>query len=465
MDRCLAISPAVAIPPAPEQVGAPPIGELRWPCGTIGWLAHVHTSHEDRIVITGIGLITSAGHDRETAWTAVREGVSRISKLTGMPGIPDDLFLGATVEVEGDFPGQLKNISLSRLTAQEALADSQLEWQRIDPDRFGCSICAHMGDIDFVAEALGRFDMIPRGKGPWWEQWLPNTACSVVANEFNLRGPRLSNSTACASGTIAVFMAMRAIADGQCDIALAGSSQAIHPLLAAGFHNMRVLAYHDDPSQACRPFDAHRSGFVMGEGAGMLVLERLSHALDRQAPIYAELLGGCLLGDAHHMTSLDTESDVLAHLISLAMRRSHVVPRDITHINAHGTGTLQNDLLEARGIRQAFGAAANSVAVTANKSMLGHLVNASGTVELALTALAMRDGFAPPTMNLTHPDPACDLDCVPLVGRRVPFEHSLKLSIAFGGHLAALVVRRWNDAGQRASLLPLPLPTPLRRAA
>jgi 3-oxoacyl-(acyl-carrier-protein) synthase len=252
--------------------------------------------------------------------------------------------------------------------------------------------------------------------------------------------------------------AVRSIQDNQCDLALAGSSEAIHPLFAAGFHNMRVLADHADPSQACRPFDVHRSGFVMGEGAAMFVIERLSHAHRRGAPIYAEILGGRLLTDAHHVTSLNEGSENLTELIRGTLRVAGVAPRDIAYVNAHGTGTRQNDVIETRGIRAAFGRAAGDVCVSATKSMLGHLVNASGSVELAITTLALRDGFAPPTLNLTDPDPECDLDCIPLVGRVRPLEHALKLSIAFGGHLAAVVLRRWPGAEARSAV-------PLRRQA
>lgn len=380
----------------------------------------------------------------------MQRGESGVRRLTGIPGIPDGLLLGATVDVEGDYPGQLKNIPLCRQTAAEALADARIHLAEVDRDRFGCSIGAHMGDTDYVVERLGlQHVLIPRGKRPWWQQWLPNTACAVVAGDYDLRGPRLSNSTACASGTIAILKAIRAIRDGQCDLALAGSSEAIHPLFAAGFYNMGVLAEHDDPTRACRPFDVNRNGFVMGEGAAMFVLERLQHARQRGATIYADALGGRMLSDARHVTSLDAGSDALVELIRGTLRATGVAPSDIAYVNAHGTGTRQNDVLESRGIRAALGHAANSVCVSANKSMLGHLVNASGSVELAITALALRDGFVPPTLNLTDPDPECDLDCIPLVGRVRPLEHGLKLSIAFGGHLAAVVLRRWTGADAR----------------
>jgi len=419
---------------------------------------------DDRIVITGIGVMTSVGGNREAVWRAMQTSKSGIRRLSGIAGIPDGLLLGATVDVPTDFPGQLKNIPLTRITSAEALADSGIDLDEIDRDRIGCSIGGHMGDDDFTTQRLGRHDLIPTGKHPWYDQWLPNTACAMVSQELDLRGPRLSNSTACATGTIAILKAVRAIRDGQCDAALAGSSEAIHPLFAAGFYSMGVLADHEDPAQASRPFDKNRNGFVMGEGAAMLVLERLSHARARGAKIYSEILGGRMLGDGRHITSLEAGSNSLVELIGGSLRKSGLAPRDISYVNAHGTGTKQNDVMETYGIRRALGRAADSVCVSANKSILGHLVTASGSVELALTALALRDGFAPPTLNLTDPDPECDLDCVPLVGRLQPFEHAIKLSIAFGGHLAAIVLRRWDGAEARAAL-PVHLPMPLRRAA
>jgi 3-oxoacyl-(acyl-carrier-protein) synthase len=394
-------------------------------------------------------MVTSIGHSRELVWQAMQRGECGVGQLTGVPSIPDGMMLGAMADVEGEFPGQLKNIPLCRQTAAEALADARIHFPRVDRDRFGCSIGAHMGDAGYVVEKCGLEEKLhPPGKPVWWEQWFPSTACAMVAQDYHLGGPRLSNSTACASGSIAILKAVRAIQDDQCDIALAGSSEAIHPLFAAGFYNMGVLAEHEDPSQACRPFDANRTGFVMGEGAAMFVFELLEHAQERGAAIYAEVLGGRILSDARHVTSLDANSDALSELIRCTLKDSRLVPRDVAYINAHGTGTKQNDLLESRGIRAAFGRAAGSVCVSANKAMLGHLVNASGSVELAITALALRDGFAPPTLNLTDPDPECDLDCIPLTGRVQPLEHALKLSIAFGGHLVAIALRRW--AGREA---------------
>lgn len=401
---------------------------------------------DDRVVITGIGMVTSLGATREAVWDAVQQGKSGVRVLTGIPRIPDGMMLGAVADIPPEYPERLKTIRLCEMAAREALGDSHGAQDSISQDRFGCAISGHMGDIDqWTLDHMGRHELIDPNLAPWTRQWLPNTACVEVATKFGLYGPRLSHSTACSSGLIEILSAVRAIRDGQCDAALAGSGEAIHPIFAAGFHKMRVLAWDDIPQQACRPFDVDRKGFVMGEGSAMFVLERLSTAQRRGAKIYAEILGGQILADAHHVTGLDAESSSLERLISNTLERSKLAPGDIAYINAHGTGTEQNDVMETRGIRRALGAAADRVSVSSVKAMLGHLVNAAGSVELAITTLALRDGFAPPTINLTHQDPDCDLDCIPLVGRPHRFDHALKTSVAFGGHLAAVALRRWND--------------------
>ena len=406
--------------------------------------------HREPIVISGIGLIAALGPDRETVWHGVREGQSGIRWLAGLPDVPDCISIGAPVLIEPEFPGQLKAIRLNLQAAEEALADAALDLDAVDLDRFGCAVSGHMGDNGWFYAERGEPVVSKHRAVPWWHQWFPNTACSTVANRYGLRGPRLCHSTACASGLVEVLSAARSIEDGQCDIALAGSAEAFHPLFAAGFQAMRVLAHHDDPRQASRPFDSQRRGFVMGEGAAIFVLERLSHALRRGAQIYAEIAGGKMQAEAHHITGMDAESETLAYLIGATLQRAGIGPSDLGYINAHGTGTQQNDIVETRGIRRALGRAADRICLSSTKSMLGHLVNAAGSVELAITALAMRDGFAPPTANLTDPDPECDLDCIPLVGRKTQFEHALKLSVAFGGHMAAVILRRWPEARSAA---------------
>lgn len=291
---------------------------------------------------------------------------------------------------------------------------------------------------------------------PWISQCLPNSGCSIVANRFALYGPRLCHSAACASGMVDILSAIRSIRDGQCEIALAGSAEGIHPLFAAGFSRMRVLAEHEDPSQAARPFDRSRNGFVMGEGAAMFILERLSHARRRGASIYAEVVAGRMVADAYHVTGIDADSPSLTYLLKATLDQGGLAPRDIGYINAHGTGTLANDVAETRHTPM-LGTAAESTLVSSTKSMLGHLVTAAGSVELAVTTLALRDGFAPPTVNLTDPDPQCDLDCIPLVGRPAQVEHAVKVSIAFGGTMAAIALRhgRMRSAASTRGTAPL----------
>ena len=386
--------------------------------------------------------MASTGHDRESVWRSVQAGRSNFTHLHGIPGIPDGEMIGATVEPPGWTPGQLKVIPMCEQTAAEAMADASIDLDQIDATRFGCAICGHMGDASFLESEQS----IPSQRWPWYRQFLPDTACTHVARRFRLYGPRVSHSTACASSLISVLAATRSILDDQCDIALAGGADAIHPLILAGFNRMRVLARDSDPQRACRPFDRSRKGFVFGEGAAVFVLERLGHALRRGARIYAEVAAVKSLAQAHHVTSLDAEGDSLAYLIRSVLEHAELEPSEIGYINAHGTGTEQNDLAESRGIRAAFGSAADSVCVSATKSILGHMINAAGAAELAVTALALRDGFAPPTLNLVDPDPACGLDCLPLVGRRDQFQHALKLSLAFGGHLVGVLLSRWNDA-------------------
>lgn len=399
----------------------------------------------DAVVITGVGVLASVGNDRESVWQALQRGDSGVRRLRGVLGLPDDLCIGAPVDIDEPLGGRLKSAVLAKRAAQEALDDAAIDWESVDRDRFGCAASAVMGDWSFRSRPDG-FYHVPADCFPWWKQFLPNSSVGEIGHTFGLHGPRLAHSTACASGLIGVLCAVRSIQDGQCDIALAGSGDAIDGLFAAGFRKMRVLADDDDPRRACRPFDAHRKGFVLGEGAAMFVVERLSHALARRARIYAEIRAGQMLAEAHHVTGLEADADALAHLIEITLDRAGLEPADIGHINAHGTGTQQNDQVEMRAIRRGFGDSLDSVCVTANKSALGHLVNAAGSIELAMTVLAMRDGFAPPTLNLTDPDPECTFDCTPLVGRPNRFQHALKISVAFGGHLVAVALSRWNDA-------------------
>lgn len=399
------------------------------------------------IVITGIGMITSLGRDRESIWNGVCSGTNGIRNVqNNQQGIPDWLNVAAYVDLANPLPTKLKVIQFAHQAAEEAIADAEIDFNNVDAERFACAVSGHMGDWHWLRERHGFASKDDEAnQRQTWNQFLPNSGCWDIATRFGLLGPRICHSTACASGLIDIMSAVRAIRDNQADVALAGSGEAIDPLFAAGFKKMRVLAETEDPDSACLPFSRNRRGFVMGEGAAMFVIERLSHAKARGATIYAEIISSRTLADAHHVTGLDVESESLTRLISETMRSGSMSPEDVGYINAHGTGTIQNDLMETRGIRQAFGRHADSVCVSSLKSTLGHLVNASGSVELALSTLALRDGFLPPTLNLHEHDPECNLDYVPNKGRSSRVQTAIKLSLAFGGHLVAMAIRRWND--------------------
>ena len=401
---------------------------------------------DDPVVITGIGMIASNGNDRESVWEAVQRGRSGIRQVTPESDVPESIEMAAYVDLPDRAPKQLKLVAMAHRAAEEAICDASVDFANVDRDRFACAVSGHMGDWRWLRQQHGSETPDSPLDTPIWNQFLPNSSCWDLATRFGLYGPRICHSTACASGLVDIMCATRAIRDGQADIALVGSSEAIDPLMAAGFKKMRVLADTDDPAQSCQPFDRNRKGFVMGEGAAMFVIERLSHALERNAPIYAEICQGRMLADAHHVTGLDVESVSLTRLINETLRTSGMRATDLDYVNAHGTGTQQNDLMETRGIRNSLGAHADDISVSSLKSMLGHLVNASGSVELAITTLALRDGFVPPTLNLHDPDPDCDLNYVPMVGRSDRIKTALKLSLAFGGHLVAVALKRWDDA-------------------
>jgi 3-oxoacyl-(acyl-carrier-protein) synthase len=419
------------------------------------FLAHAHNilvtilrypDPRTRPVITGVGMISSLGNNRESMWKALRDGRSGIGTIKGVRTIPDDTMLAAQVNIEPEEPGELKAVTLARHAAREAFADAEINWDEVNRERFGCAISGHMADSTYMDEICGFAGRLPPNKVNWWEQVFPDTACVRIANEFGLWGPRAAHSTACASGLVSILNAVRNIRDGKADIALAGGGDAIDPLFASCFQQMRVLANDDDPQRACRPFDRSRKGFVLGEGGAMFVIESLEHAQNRNATIYAEILAGKSLSEAHHVTGLDSDGETLAKLIDLTLDEARLAPADVGYVNAHGTGTAQNDLVEIRGIRRGFGRAAHNLCVSATKSMTGHLINAAGCMELAITTLAMRDGYAPPTVNLRDPEPECIFDPLAGYGRRVKFEHAMKVSVAFGGHLLALLLRRWNDS-------------------
>jgi 3-oxoacyl-(acyl-carrier-protein) synthase len=384
------------------------------------------------VVITGIGMVTPLGMDRESSWQAIRAGRSGLRSVTLADGL---VVCGGPIPTPRvDEPEWVHQIA--QRACEEAVRDARLELDRLDRDRAGCVVGGSGPPSEHTLSS------ILAGSGQYWAQAMPDQAAARVSGRYGLYGPSLSPAAACATGLIAVLRAADSIQDGSCDVMFAGCADAsLDRFTVSGFRSLRVLAEDANPQAAVRPFDRRRQGFAIGEGAAMFVLERLSHALARRAPIYAVLAGGLSGSDAYHITHLNPDPSNLAWLITKLLHRAQVSPEQVDYINAHGTGTQQNDLAEALAIRKAFGPAASQIRVSAVKSMIGHLLTAAGGVELAITALAVRDGFIPPTINLTDPDPECGLDCTPLRGVAHPIRTALKLSVAFGGHFGAAILR------------------------
>ena len=399
-----------------------------------------------RVVVTGIGLRTALGGDRESSWAAMKAGRSA-AKFLGRRYSADPTEAGFPHEVTAT---QATGLRLN--AAREAVVDAGIGRKAspaIDRDRIGTAFGLSKGDIEGL---YARRIMQVRGhdlafKEPWHIDW-PSGFASQFAGLWDLRGPCLAPVAACATGVVAALRGMQLIREGLCDVVLVGAADSpLHPLVRAAFRQMRALARVDgDPTTAVRPWDKRRSGFLPGEGEAALVLEREDHARARGALPYAVLCGGAMGSDAHHITDLNPDPSNLAGLIGRALQDAELQTTDLDHVNVHGTATRQNDPLECRAIRRAFGPHADALACSANKAQIGHMLGASGAAELAITCLAIRDGFVPPTLNLDDPDPACDLDGTPHVGRPVAIRAALKLSIGFGGHLAAAVLARPDGA-------------------
>ena len=406
-------------------------------------------SADPKVVVTGIGLATGLDLSREGTWAALRVGRGAARSLddrepTG--GLPDSGCPAPWADAPDDeHPDPVYRLLIK--TTLEAMADADLLGVGREFEHAATLIGLSKGSIRSSCQAhrdLPGSEDDPDRVGRLWIGSWPSTGAHFVARWLRLGGPCLAPIAACATGLVAVLQAADWIRRGTCDWALAGSVDAsLEPLLMAAFRKMKVLAAVDgDPATAIRPWDRRRSGFLVGEGGAILVLEREDHARARGVLPYAEVAGGALGSDAYHMTDLNSDPTNLADLIGRALETAGVVPEEVDHVNVHGTATRSNDPLECRAIRLALGRHADRVACTANKAQIGHLLGAAGSAELAITCLSIRDEFVPPTLNLTEPDPACDLDGTPLVGRSMPIRAALKLSLGFGGHLAAAVLRR-----------------------
>lgn len=418
-----------------------------------------------RVVVTGLGMVTPFASDREASWQAIRSGkratrhvelryplADREAAAAGAAEFRAGRFqcLGAPAMLPESFDGgfitEEPTLRIARAAAKDAWAQAWRDGQpsSLDRHRTGCVIGTSKGGLASAAAFLaGQFADDADG-ALRFTQFLPNAVAAAVAMELGLLGPTLCPVAACATGLVSLQRGVGLIREGTCDVVVAGSADAsLVPAVAASFQRLGVLARSEDPAAACRPYDRNRSGFVIGEGAGILVLERLDHAEARGAPILAEWLADGLLSDAAGVTHLDPEARGLQRLIGDLLSRGETPKEAIDYVNLHGTGTRENDVCETRGLRRAFGPIAGQLRCSSLKGAMGHLLGAAGSVEMVCTVLAMRDGIVPPTANLRSPDPECDLDYTPVEPRKAAVRTALKLSLGFGGHLAAALVRAY----------------------
>ena len=408
-----------------------------------------------RVVITGMGTVNPLGHSVAETWQAVRDGVCGIGPITQYDSSAQKVHLAAEVKdfdpavaLEGrDWRHMSRYAQLAMASAQEAMADSALDLEQLDCSRCGVIVSSGIGGIG-VTEREG-LRCAQKGYDRASPYYIPmaiaNMAAGLIAIAFGLKGMCTCPVTACAGGTNAVGDAFRYIRDGYAEVMLCGGAEAaVTPLSIGGFTSMRALHVGDDPNRASIPFDAKRSGFVLGEGAGILILEEYEHALARGAKIYAEVVGYGATCDAYHMTAPAPGGEGGARAMAQALSDGGVAPEQVGYINAHGTSTPLNDSGETAAIKAVFGDHAYKLAVSSTKSMTGHMLGAAGAVEAIFTAMSLRDGFLPATIHYREPDPACDLDYVPNQGRAAQVEYALSNSLGFGGHNACVLLKRWE---------------------
>lgn len=404
-----------------------------------------------RVVITGMGTLNPLGLDATTTWNALIHGRSGISPISQFDATGFETQIAG--EVTGFDPVALfgaKNARrMARLTqlalaaAGQAMAEAGLDQLTPNRERMGVLVGSAMGNLDPVLDSQATLQTGGPGRvSPFFvPMMLADTPAAVISIRFGLRGPTLSLATACATANDAIGQGAAMIRNNIVDIMVAGGTDAaILPLVVAGFGNMGALSTrNDDPSGASRPFDRERDGFVMSEGAGILVLEALDHAITRGATVYGELLGYGATADAYHISSPAEDGEGAVRAIRAALADAGLTPDDIDYINAHGTSTKLNDRSETAAIRTAFGSRASAVPVSSTKSAHGHLLGAAGGLEAIITLRALTADIVPPTINYIHPDPDCDLDVVPNVARPVPLQRAMSNSFGFGGHNAVLI--------------------------
>ena len=424
----------------------------------------------NRVVITGMGWVTPMGHDLEVVWRRLLAGESGIAPTDIFPAVTFPTRISAQVREfemsrfvdESRFDGVGRSTQFALGAAAQAWRHAKLDETPIDPERIGVYLGAGEGSLDYDAyttAALAGWDSEKRRlDAPRWAETAaalmdavreheqePNMALCHVARLTGARGPAFSCLTACAASCQAIGEATEILRRGDADVMLAGGAHSmIHPLGVTGFNRLTALSeMNDDPASACRPFDATRKGFVLGEGAGTVVLETLQSAQARGGHIFAEVIGYGSTADAFRITDQHPQGEGAALAMQLALEDAGISPEEVDYINAHGTGTAENDSTETMAIKKIFGEAARRIPVSSIKSMMGHLIAAAGAVELISCVLAIRDQVLPPTMNLHHPDPECDLDYVPNKSRPAKVNVAVSNNFGFGGQNDTIIVRRW----------------------
>jgi 3-oxoacyl-[acyl-carrier-protein] synthase II len=408
-----------------------------------------------RVVVTGIGVVTSLGRALEGFWSRLVRGDSGVGPITLFDVSGYKVQFGGEVPwnpEREDIAGPKELKRLDRFTqfalaaAKDAVADSGIDFSREDPYRCGVVIGSGIGGLwEFeVQEERLLHKGIDKVSPFTIPKLMVNSASGNVSSLYGIKGPNFAVATACASAANSIGDALRAIQYGDADVMLTGGSEAaLTPIGLAGFQNMRALSTRGDaPQRASRPFDVDRDGFVLAEGAGMVVIEELEHARKRGARIYAELKGYGASGDAGHITQPDEEGRGAAHAMSMALRDAGLPPEAVDYVNAHGTSTPLGDVAETKAVKRVFGDHARRLAISSTKSQLGHTLGASGGIEMVVCALTMDRGVIAPTINLDSPDPECDLDYTPNTARDARVDVAMSNSFGFGGHNASLVLAR-----------------------
>ena len=413
---------------------------------------------KNRVVITGLGPVTPIGIGKENFFEALKSGKNGIDTITQFD--PSEHICKIAGEVTDfnpdDFIDKKESKRMDKYTqfafaaAKIALADSKLNLETIDRDRAGVFVGNGIGGMMTLHNQYEKlFDKGPSRISPFFiPMTIANMAAGQIAIEFGIHGPAECIVTACASGTNCIGDAFFAIQNGEVDLMFAGGTEAaITPAGVAGFTSMKALCtdHNEDPAHASRPFDKNRSGFIMGEGAGIVLLESLESAKKRNAHIYAEIIGYGRNNDAYHITTPAPNGEYQAKCIQLALENAGIAPTDIDYINAHGTSTHFNDMCETQAIKTVFGEHAYKLAISSNKSMTGHMLGAAGGMEAIATALTIEEGIIPPTINYETQDDGLDLDYVPNKARAAEVNIAMSNSFGFGGHNACIILKRFKD--------------------